>query len=153
MLQENIVTRRGHEGAAKKIRARRQPECLPTGEVANEMLNEMQRNNGGDTVSEDDSRYQVTVHLPDAPDMTDWTAKWSGRRNCLSLKTVNVIAAGKTVIVLDKSNKKLWDAALTYPVSSRSGPCIRAENPVRRQAPAWNTATRSTFLTRRFERV
>ena len=64
-------------------------------------------------------------------------AKSSGRRNCLCLKTVNVIAAGKTVIVLDKSNKKLWQAALTYNVSGAgdggfagresqfgAGPCV-----------------------------
>jgi outer membrane protein assembly factor BamB len=34
---------------------------------------------------------------------------------------VNVIAAGKTVIVLDKVNKKLWQAALTYDVGTGGG--------------------------------
>jgi outer membrane protein assembly factor BamB len=37
-----------------------------------------------------------------------------------ALKTVNVIAAGKTVIVLDPSNKKLWDTTTTYPISTRN---------------------------------
>jgi outer membrane protein assembly factor BamB len=37
------------------------------------------------------------------------------------LETVNVIAAGKDVIVLDKSDKKLWSATLTYSVSGGRG--------------------------------
>jgi outer membrane protein assembly factor BamB len=50
------------------------------------------------------------------------------------LKTVNVVAAGKNVIVLDKANKKLWQTALTFPVSGGffagaespfgAGPCV-----------------------------
>ncbi len=32
------------------------------------------------------------------------------------LKTVNVLAGGRSVIVFDKSNKKLWEASLTYPI-------------------------------------
>jgi hypothetical protein len=92
-----------------------------TGEAANEILNDMQRNSGGDLVTEDDSRYQVTVHLPDAAGTTDWTGEVVGPPQLFVLDTVNVIAAGKTVIVLDKSNKKLWEASLTYPVSAGGG--------------------------------
>lgn len=84
----------------------------------NEQLNEMQRNNGGDTVTEDQSRYQVTVHLPDTSNAADWTGEVVGPPQLFVLKTVNVIAAGKTVIVLDKSNKKLWQAGLTYRVQA-----------------------------------
>ena len=53
-----------------------------TADVANDTLNEMQRNNGGDTVSEDDSRYQVTIHIPNSTDIPDWmtaTLARSGR--------------------------------------------------------------------------
>jgi endogenous inhibitor of DNA gyrase (YacG/DUF329 family) len=118
LLQKNIVTREAMRAPPKKsVLNDADLNVSQTTEVANETLNEMQRNNGGDTVSEDDSRYQITVHIPNSPDIADWTGEVIGPPQLFSLKTVNVIAVGKTVIVLDKSNKKLWEAALTYPVS------------------------------------
>ena len=84
--------------------------------VANEILNDMQRNSGGDTVMEDESRYQVTVHLPGATTTPDWTGEVTGPPQLFILKSVNVVAAGKGVVVLDKTNKKMWQATLTYPL-------------------------------------
>jgi hypothetical protein len=81
----------------------------------------MQRNKGGDTVTEDDSRYQVTVHIPGDSASNDWSGEVIGPPQLFALKTVNVIAAGKTVIVLDPTNKKLWDTTLTYNLSAESG--------------------------------
>ncbi len=89
--------------------------------AVNETLNEMQRNAGGGTVTEDESRYQVTVHLPEASGAADWTGEVVGPPQLIVLQTVNVIAAGKSVIVLDKANKKLWQAALTYSVPAGGG--------------------------------
>ena len=117
LLEEKIVTREAMKAAPKKSVLDGDLNASQTGEVANEMLNEIQRNRGGDKVSEDESRYQVTVHLLNSPGVADWTNEVTGPPQLFILKTVNVVAAGKTVIVLDKSNKKLWQAALTYDVS------------------------------------
>ena len=87
-----------------------------TADVANEMLNERQRANGGDVVTEDVSTYQVSIRRTDSPDVVDWTGEVTGPPNIFPLKTVNVLTAGKTVIVFDKTNKKLWEATLTYSV-------------------------------------
>jgi hypothetical protein len=92
-------------------------------EAINEVLNDQQRANGGDKVTEDESMYQITVQRPDDPAIPDWTGSLIGPPVVYVQKTVNVIAAGKTVTVLDKSNKKLWDASLLYDVSaSHAGP-------------------------------
>lgn len=92
-------------------------------EAENELLNDMQRANGGDKVTEDNSRYQITVLRPDASTAPGWTGEVVGPPVVYSQKTVNVIAAGSSVTVLDKNNKKLWSATLTYPVApSRAGP-------------------------------
>jgi outer membrane protein assembly factor BamB len=72
-------------------------------------------------VEEDESRYQIKVRLPGASGTPDWTQEVTGEPSVFVLKTVNVVTANKTVIVLDKSNKKLWQAALTYNVQGRSG--------------------------------
>ncbi|HEY5297570.1 MAG TPA: PQQ-binding-like beta-propeller repeat protein [Verrucomicrobiae bacterium] len=137
LVQKNIVA---HEA----MRAPPQKSVLndpnlnvsQTTEAENETLNEMQRNNGGDKVLEDESVYQVTLHRPDASGIPDWTGQVVGPPQLFVLKTVNVLAAGKTVIVFDKSNKKLWETALTYPISNLNpqvgenksqfgeGPCV-----------------------------
>lgn len=85
--------------------------------AVNEQLNEMQRNNGNDKVTEDQSTYHVTVHKAGSQD-AGWSGDVVGSPQLFPLKTVNVLTAGKTVVVLDKSNKKLWQAELTYNVSS-----------------------------------
>ncbi len=116
LLEEKITERSAMKAAPKKSALEGEVNAAATGAIANEMLNEMQRNAGGDKVVEDESRYQVTVHLPDAPEVGDWTGEVTGPPQLFVLKTVNVIAAGKGVVVLDKSNKKIWSATLTYPV-------------------------------------
>jgi hypothetical protein len=122
LLEERIVTREAMRAPPKKSALNdANLNVSQTAQVANETLNEMQRNNGGGKVSEDESRYQVTVHIPNAPGITDWSGEVVGPPRLFALKTVNVVAAGKTVIVLDQTNKKLWEAALTYNVSAGSG--------------------------------
>jgi len=121
LLEEHIVTREAMKAPPKKSALNGDLNATKTADVANEILNEMQRNNGGDKVSEDLSRYQVTVRLPNPPNVPDWTGEVIGPPQLFALKTVNIVAAGKTVIVLDKSNKKLWQAALTYDVSGGGG--------------------------------
>jgi hypothetical protein len=122
ILQTNIITR----GAMKAPPARSALDSgnlngSRTADVANEILNEMQRNRGGDTVQEDDSRYQVTIRRPDSTETADWTGEVVGPPALFPLKTVNVLTAGKTVIVFDKTNKKLWQATLAYSVLAGSG--------------------------------
>ena len=128
LLEARLVTRSAMKAAPKKSALDGEVNAAKTGEIANEMLNEMQRNAGGDTVTEDESRYQVTVHLPDSPGTTDWTGEVTGPPQLFALKTVNVIAAGKTVIVLDKSNKKLWQTTLTYSIPAGGGGLFREES-------------------------
>ena len=121
LLEEHIVTREAMKAPPKKSALNGDLSVANETEAANDMLNEMRRNSGGDKVSEDQSRYQVILHRPDSTDTPDWTGEVIGPPQLFPLKTVNVLAAGRTVIVFDKSNKKLWEAALTYPISAGHG--------------------------------
>jgi hypothetical protein len=122
LIEERIVTREAMRAPPKKsVLNDANLNASQTAQVANETLNEMQRNNGGDKVSEDESRYQVTVHIPNASGIADWSGEVVGPPRLFALKTVNVVAAGKTVIVLDQTNKKFWEAVLTYNVSAGNG--------------------------------
>ena len=122
ILQTNIVTRDAMKAPPKKsVLDSGNLNATRTADVANEILNEMQRNRGGNTVSEDESRYQVTIHRPDSADTADWTGEVVGPPALFSLKTVNVLTSGKTVTVFDKTNKKLWQATLAYSVLAGAG--------------------------------
>ncbi len=89
--------------------------------IANEILNDMQRQNGGDSVSEDISRYQVTVHRADAKDVPDWVGEVIGPPSVIEQKTVTIVTGGEMIVVLDKSNKKLWEASLSQKIRPGSG--------------------------------
>jgi hypothetical protein len=117
LLESHIVTREAMKPPPGQSGLNGNLNTSQTAAAANETLNEMQRNRGGDTVQEDESRYQVSLRRPDSTGASDWTGEVTGPPSVLSLKTVNVLTAGKTVIVFDKTNKKLWQAALTYNVA------------------------------------
>jgi hypothetical protein len=83
-------------------------------DAASDLLNEMQRERGGDKVQEDLSRYEVTLGRAGA-DGT-WTGEVVGSPTLYPLRSVNVLAANKLILVFDRSNKKLWQSSLAYNV-------------------------------------
>jgi hypothetical protein len=122
LLEQHLVKRAAMKAPAGKSVINGDLTASQGTEVANETLNEMQRANGGDQVTEDESRYQVTVRRPGAAETPDWTGEVVGPPVVYALKTVNVLTAGKSVTVLDQANNKQWTAALTYNVApSRRG--------------------------------
>ncbi len=74
----------------------------------------------GGVEEEDASRYQVTIHRRFAKDVPDWTGQMTGQPEFIPLKTVDVVAAGQSIQVLSKNNKKLWEAKLTFSTGSQS---------------------------------
>ena len=83
--------------------------------VANDLLNEMQRENVGDTVKEDISRYQVKLRKAGG-DGEGWTGEVTGSPQFFPLKTVHILVAGDSVFAFDKNLKKLWDGKLSSKV-------------------------------------
>jgi outer membrane protein assembly factor BamB len=115
------VARTAMKAPTKKSALEGVPTVAHTTDIANEILNEMQRDRGGATVTEDESRYQVTIRLPGAKDVPDWTGEVIGPPALFPLETVNVLTAGKSLMVFDQQNKKLWAETLSYPVGGVSG--------------------------------
>jgi hypothetical protein len=114
LIKQNIVERNAMR-APPKHSALDNPNLSMANETAaiNDQLNEMQRNYGGSTVTEDDSTYDVVLRRAGSA-QPDWTGQVIGPPQFYPLSTINVLAAGKTIIVFDKSNKKLWQANLSY---------------------------------------
>ena len=114
LLERKLVSREAMKAAPKKSALEGNVSAANSMAVANEMLNEMQRERGS-KVTEDLSRYQVTVKRAGSSTPV-WTGEVVGPPSLHPLKTVDIITAGTTVIALDHDNKKLWQGALNFPV-------------------------------------
>jgi len=122
LLESRIVSREAMKAPpTKSVLDSGNLNVTKTMDVANEILNEMQRTRGGSTVQEDESRYQVSIRRPESVETADWTGEVVGPPALFPLKTVNVLTAGKTVTVFDKTNKKLWQATLAYALMKGAG--------------------------------
>ncbi len=101
-------------------------------DAAQEMMNDSRREMTGGMETEDVSRYQVTLHRRFAQGIPDWTGEVTGPPQFFALKTVDVIAAGQSIYVFDKNNKKLWDAKLTFSFANHfdrgSAPCLETKD-------------------------
>ncbi len=94
-----------------------------TADVAEEVFNDIKRDQTGGVKGIDESRYEATIRrwLGGAAPV-EWKGEVTGVPMFFSLKTVDLLVAGKTLTVFDKQNKKLFDAQLAYPINSRYNP-------------------------------
>jgi hypothetical protein len=83
-------------------------------EASGEILNEMRRDSGGGTEEEDDGSYQIIIRRIDATDAPDWREETVGPPRYFPLKTVDVVAGNRSLTVIDKNNKEMWKADLTF---------------------------------------
>lgn len=134
LLEERIVARKAMKDPPKKSALNGETTVTKTLEVANEILNEMQRDRGGDTVVENQSRYLVTIRRPDVRNATDWRGEVVGPPALFPLNTVTVLVAGKTIIAFDKFNKKLWESTLAYSIPEGFG-LFGQDDPAAGQGP------------------
>jgi hypothetical protein len=121
LLEARFIARNAMKAPPSKSALDGELTAAKTADVANETANEIQRSRGGDKITEDESRYQVTVRRPDVKEAPDWTGEVIGPPSLCCLKTVNVVAGGKMLVVLDKMNKKLWQTTLTYNLGGGRG--------------------------------
>jgi len=117
LLERKVIERSALKSPPKKSALSGNVSVTSTYEVANELLNEMTRNAGAGTVREDVSRYLVRVHLGGGNGVADWEGEVTGQPAVYPQSTVNVLVAGKSLIVLDRSSRKKWESTLSYPLA------------------------------------
>jgi outer membrane protein assembly factor BamB len=134
LREKRIVQRKAMKAAPAKSVLDGNLNVTQTADVANEILNEMQRSRGGENVEEDESRYLVTLRRADGKD--EWRGEVVGPPMLFPLETVNVLTANKVVYVFNKDNKLIWKSPLNYnvvggfdsgdegEVSYGLGPCV-----------------------------
>jgi hypothetical protein len=114
LLESRITTRSAVKPGSGKSVLEGDVTAGKSMEMSSGLLNEMQRENGGDLVQEDHSRYQVTVRRPGSN--SGWSTEVVGPPSLYPLDSVTVVTAEKLIVVLDKENKKLWQSGLNYNV-------------------------------------
>lgn len=115
LLESRITARTAMKPAPAKSVLNGNLTVGKTADLANEMLNDLQRSRGGEVVQEDESRYLATIRRTDAPGA--WSGEVIGPPALYPLMTVNVLTANKTLLVFDKNNRQLWQSPLTSNVS------------------------------------
>src|SRR5208282_5807138 len=88
-------------------------------DVAEEVFNDIKRDQTGGVKGIDESRYEVLLRRWTGATPVEWKGEVTGTPMFFSLDTVDLLVAGKQLTVFDKQNKKLFDARLAYPVNSR----------------------------------
>jgi hypothetical protein len=105
--------------------------------IAEEIFNEMKRNETGGVRPVDESRYAVLLRRSMEDGATDWTGEVTGLPVFFPQKTVDVLIGGKSLFIFDKQNKKIAETQLTFTVdeSFTSGfkmgnmsPCVEKDN-------------------------
>jgi len=132
LLERRITTRAAMKSAPSKSVLDGNLTADKSADLVNEMLNQAQRDRGGDVIREDESRYLVTLRQADAADA--WSGEVVGPPTLYPLTTVNVITANKSLIVLDKANQKRWQSPLSYNVTGGFG-ALDPENAPYGQGP------------------
>jgi len=131
LIEHKTVAHEAMKAPPKKSALEGTVNAAATAAIANEILNEIQRDHVGSVVVEDVSRYQVTLRRPG--EKGERTGEVVGLPQLFPLKTVDVLAAGKSILVFNKTNKKLWESKLNYSVSGGADPLT--ENPPYGQGP------------------
>jgi hypothetical protein len=135
LLETKIVQRKAMKDPPKKSALDGPINQAATAAIANELLNDIARERGADVVEEDLSRYQVSLRRTGGRDAVEWTGEVTGSAHFIPLQTVDVVTGGKTIIVLDKQMKKLWEAQCNFEVPAGSGRGPDGEPPSTGEGP------------------
>ena len=132
LLNARIVTRAVAQAEKDSILDKSNLRAGDSDAAAKEFL---RSDTGGGPI--DESRYRVTLRRVFGGGLASWSGEVVGPPAFFPLKTVDILTAGKTLVVFNKENRQLWEAKLTYPVAVRyteepeagfSPPCFEAGN-------------------------
>jgi hypothetical protein len=114
LLEEKTVAREAMKAPPKRSVFEGDMRVTETAAIANEILNDMQRDHTEGVEFEDASLYSVRVRRGSA----EWTNQVVGSPSFFPLKSYDVVAASKRIFVLDKQAKKLWESPLNFEISA-----------------------------------
>ena len=117
LVEFKPVLRKAMEDAPKKSALSGPVGMAQTTAIANEILNEMQRDKTDGLDVDDKSSYQATLELFGAGESVKCTSEVTGPPEVYVLPTLFLITADTLVQVFDSKLQKLWETHLSYPMS------------------------------------
>lgn len=120
LLEAKTITRQAMKAPPKKSALEGEVNQAATAAIANEILNKFQREVTGGVEQENVSRYEVAIKRI-APEAAQAKLEVIGSPEFFPLNTVDLLVAGKTLIVLDKAAKKLWESKLSFDIAGGFG--------------------------------
>jgi hypothetical protein len=123
LLEKKIVERQAMKAPPKKSALEGTVNQSATVAIANEIFNEFAREATGGVEKEDVSRYEVIIKRT-SPDAVETKMEVTGPPEFFPLNTVDLLVAGKTLHVLDKAGKKLWESKLNFDIGGGFGPSL-----------------------------
>jgi len=121
LLESKTIQRKAMKDPPKKSALDGPVNQAATTAIANELLNDITRERGGDVVEENVSRYQVALRRSGASESAEWTGEVTGPPCFIPLQSVDAVTGGKSVVILDKTFKKLWEAQFNFDLPGGSG--------------------------------
>jgi len=117
LVKKNLVAYQAMRDKPKQSELDKGVSAANATAAINEIVNEWQEEKTGGKRWEDESTYSVTIRRLLGESAPDWNGEVTGPPQLFSTPTVDVLIGGKTVMALDKSNRRLWDGKLAYTVS------------------------------------
>lgn len=121
LLERKIIERQAMKAPPKKSALEGNVNQSATVAIANEIFNDFQREATGGVEKEDVSRYEVTIKRT-SPDASETKMEVIGEPELFPLQTVDLLIAGKSLHVLNKAGKKLWESKLNFDTGGGFGP-------------------------------
>ncbi len=121
LLEKKIIERQAMKAPPKKSALEGNVNQSATVAIANEIFNDARRESTGGVEQEDVSRYEATIKRT-TPSAAETKLEVTGQPEFFPLTTVDLVVAGKTLHVLDKTGKKLWESKLNFNISGGFGP-------------------------------
>ncbi len=115
LLEAKILNRQAMKAPPKKSALEGEVNQAATMAIANEIMNEFQREDTGGIEKVDVSRYEATIKRSGA-DATEVKMEVIGSPDFFPLTTVDLLVAGQSLTVLDKAGKKLWESKLNFEI-------------------------------------
>ena len=120
LLESKVIERQAMKAPPKKSTLEGEVNQAATLAIANEIMNDFQRDLTGGIEREDASRYEVSIKRT-GPDAGELKMEVIGPPEFFPMNTVDLLVAGKTLIVLDKASKKLWESKLNFGIAGGFG--------------------------------
>jgi hypothetical protein len=120
LLERKTIDRQAMKAPPKKSALDGEVNQAATMAIANEIMNDFQREATGGIEKVDASRYEVTIKRRGA-DTAEVKMEVVGHPEFFPLATVDLLVAGQSLTVLDKAGKKLWESKLNFEIASGFG--------------------------------